>query len=191
VNEYGLVVGLTNRRKGENPEADLDRRSRGLLCLEALQYRCAAEVIAHLDSEASHLYNPFNLMVVDHDEAFWIAYEGNPETYRLQPGLYFLANGDLNEFETVRIRRARWLLQRPHQLPLKRLLPLLEQVCRDHEEGVPNRETICMHREDEQYGTVSSTIIALSMTLDHSIYRYAEHHPCGHPYRDYSALFTS
>jgi uncharacterized protein with NRDE domain len=190
VNAYGLVVGLTNRRV-YSQENDLNRRSRGLLCLDALQYRCAAEVVACLDSEAPDLYNPFNLLLVDHDEAFWIAYEGKPETRHLQPGLYLLANGNLNDFETVRIRRARRLLQGPYQTPLARLLPLLEHVCRDHEAGVQDRETICMHREDEQYGTVSSTIIALSTTLSHSIYRFAEHHPCCHPYRDYSALFTS
>ena len=191
VNEYGLVVGLTNRRVRENQENDLNRRSRGLLCLDTLQYHYAAEVVECLDREPPDLYNPFNLLLVDHDDAFWVAYEGKPETRRLQPGLYFLANGDLNDFETVRIRRARRLLQGPKHMPLERLLPLLEQVCCDHETGVQDRETICMHREDEQYGTVSSTIMALSTTLHHSVYRYAEHHPCCHPYQDYSALFTS
>lgn len=191
INADGLVVGLTNRRLRQEQETDPHRRSRGLLCLEALQHRRAAEVVEFLASEPPDRYNACNLLIADHDEIFWMAYDGKPETRRLLPGLYILANGNLNDFETVRIRRARQLLQSSQHVQLDRLLPLLEQVCRDHEAGVQDRDTICMHREDEQYGTVSSTIIALSPTLHHSIYHYAEHHPCCHPYQDYSSLFTA
>jgi hypothetical protein len=43
VNAYGLVIGLTNDAyTGEDQENDPQRRSRGLLCLVALQCRTAA-----------------------------------------------------------------------------------------------------------------------------------------------------
>jgi hypothetical protein len=68
---------------------------------------------------------------------------------------------------------------------------LLERVCRDHEEGVRDRETICMHRPHDNYGTVSSTILALTPDLQGSVYRYADGPPCVTPYKEYSLLFTS
>src|SRR6266487_3778838 len=39
INEYGLVAGLLNRRPNE--EANPSARSRGMLCLDALQHRTA------------------------------------------------------------------------------------------------------------------------------------------------------
>jgi hypothetical protein len=85
--------------------------------------------------------------------------------HRLEPGLHILANGNINDFETVRIRRARRLLQYAPYTEWQRCLSLLQQVCRDHESGVKDRETICMHRDHERYGTVSSTILALTLRL--------------------------
>ena len=189
VNAYGVVVGLTNRRTREVQENDPARRSRGLVCLEALQCRTAAEAVAYLTSEPSDRYNSFNLLIVDSCEAYWAAYEGHPETHRLEPGVHILANGNVNDFETVRIRRARHLLQRPEATELQTLLPLLERVCRDHESGVQDRETICMHRPQEHYGTVSSTILALPPDLRGSVYRYADGHPCMTPYKEFTLPF--
>jgi uncharacterized protein with NRDE domain len=191
VNAYGVVVGLTNRRTREGQENDPTRRSRGLLCLEALQCRTAAEAAAGLISEPLDRYNPFNLLTVDQYEAYWTAYEGHPQTRRLEPGLHILANGNVNDFETVRIRRARHLLQRTEDTELHMLLPLLERVCRDHESGVQDRETICMHRPQENYGTVSSTILALTPDLRESVYRYADGHPCMTPYKGYTLPFSA
>lgn len=191
VNAYGVVVGLTNRRTREGQKNDPTRRSRGLLCVEALHYRTAAEVVARLASESSDCYNPFNLLIVDQDEAYWTAYEGHLQTRRLEPGLHILANGNVNDFETVRIRRARHLLQRTEDTAFHMLLPLLERVCRDHESGVQDQETICMHRPQENYGTVSSTILALTPDLRGSVYRYADGHPCRTQYKGYTLPFSA
>jgi hypothetical protein len=38
------------------------------------------------------------------------------------------------------------------------------------------------------YGTVSSTLIALSRKTPHSVFQYAPGPPCDHPYDDLSAL---
>jgi hypothetical protein len=116
--------------------------------------------------------------MLDQHELLWAAYEGKASLHCLEPGLHILANGNINDFETVRIRRARRLLQQATYTEWRRCLPLLEQVCRDHEGGVKNRETICMHRDYERYGTVSSTILALTPTVAGSVYRYAAGHPC-------------
>jgi hypothetical protein len=180
---------LTNRRIREDQENDPQRRSRGLLCLEALHCRTAAEAAALLLSESPQRYNPFNLLMMDHHEILWAAYEGKAAVHRLEPGLHILANGNINDFETVRIRRARRLLQHAPYTEWQCCLPLLQQVCRDHEIGVKDRETICMHRDHERYGTVSSTILALTPEIAGSVYRYAAGQPCIIPYQDYSSLF--
>jgi len=185
-----LVIGLTNRRTREDQENDPQRRSRGLLCLEALHCRTAAEAVDLLLSESPERYNPFNLLMMDHHELLWAAYEGQASIHRLEPGLHILANGNINDFETVRIRRARRLLQRAPYTEWQRCLPLLQQVCCDHESGVQDRETICMHRDHERYGTVSSTILALTPEIAGSVYRYAAGQPCIMPYKDYSSLLT-
>lgn len=182
VNEHGVVVGLTNRRLHAEQEADPERRSRGLVCLEALQGRTVDEAVESLVTQPPQRYNPFNLLVMDHDNLLWVAYDDKPVIQSLQPGLHILANGELNDFETTRLRRARKLLQASEPTGLPALLPFLEQVCRDHEPGVQNRETICMHRDADNYGTVSSTILALPVAGQGPVYRYATGHPCQVPY---------
>jgi uncharacterized protein with NRDE domain len=190
MNQFGLVVGLTNRRLSAEQTPDPTCRSRGLLCLEVLQKRVAREVAAHLEGEPANRYNPFNLLVMDHDEAYWIAYDHSARSQALHPGLHILANGNINDFETVRIRRARQLLESSASTDLASLLPLLERVCRDHEQGVQDRETICMHRPQKNYGTVSSTIFALPSAQRRSLYWYADGPPCTTPYEDYSFLLA-
>jgi len=142
INAHGLVIGLTNRRIREDQENDPQRRSRGLLCLEALQYQTAAEAADFLASEPPERYNPFNLLMIDQRDLLWAAYEDKPSMQRLESGLHILANGNVNDFETVRIRRARRLLQHAAYTEWQRCLPLLEEVCRDHESGVKERETM-------------------------------------------------
>ena len=190
VNASGLVIGLTNRRIREDQENDPQRRSRGLLCLEALQRYTAAEVADFLVNEPPERYNPFNLLMIDQRDLLWAAYEGKPAIQPLEAGLHILANGNVNDFETVRIRRARRLLQHAAYTEWRHYLPHLEEVCRDHESGVKDRETICMHRDYERYGTVSSTILALTPEMTGSVYRYAVGNPCTALYQDYSSLLT-
>src|SRR5919198_875836 len=64
VNAHGLVIGLTNRRTREEQENDPQCRSRGLLCLAALQCSTAAEATEFLLSEPPERYNPFNLLIM-------------------------------------------------------------------------------------------------------------------------------
>lgn len=191
VNAHGLVVGLTNRRMSEDQENDEGRRSRGLLCLDALRQREPADVAAWLASEAPDRYNAFNLMVMNAESALWIAYDGKPESRVLAPGLHILANRNLNDPQSVRIQRARKLVEPVQPLPLDDLIPHLERVCRDHQEDVSDRDTMCMHRDETKYGTVSSSMLAIAPDLQHSRYLYADAHPCESVYQDYSALFAS
>ncbi|MGD1027794.1 NRDE family protein [Candidatus Binatus soli] len=102
INEYGIVAGLLNRRadNGANPQA----RSRGLLCLDALRRRTAAEAAAFAAHERGSDYNPFNLLMVSRTEGF-VAYNrgASIEVVALKPGLHLLTNLDVDDFECPKI----------------------------------------------------------------------------------------
>ena len=189
VNAYGLMVGLTNRKMSEEQPHHDDRRSRGLLCLDALRLRRPEEVIVCLTGEPEDRYNPFNLLVMDAEAALWVAYDGKPDFTWLEPGLHILGNRDLNEEESLRAQRARGLIEPYQNGPLEALMPHLQCLCRDHQDDVAERDALCMHRDETQYGTVSSSILALAPALPQSRYLYADGHPCMVAYQDYSFLF--
>lgn len=191
VNAHGLAIVLTNRRMQEEQENDPQRRSRGLLCLEALQCHSAAEAAALIAAEPPARYNPYNLLMIDQQALLWAAYDDTPTIQPLASGLHVLANRDINDSAAVRLRRARGLLQAAPTLAWAQCLPLLTQVCCDHEAGVADRETLCMHRDHERYGTVSSTILALAPAPAQSVYLYANGHPCTAPYHDMSGLLIN
>jgi len=189
VNAHGLVVGLTNRRMSEDQPHHEERRSRGLLCLDALQLHHPTDVVTWLNHEAANRYNPFNLLVMDTEAALWIAYDGKPEVTWLKPGLHILANRNLNDVQSRRVQRARDLIEPASTGSLDDLMAHLQVVCRDHQNEATDRDTLCMHRDETQYGTVSSSILAIAPDLRQSRYFYADGHPCSIPYQDYSFLF--
>ena len=98
VNDYGMVACVLNRPGTLGPAAD--KRSRGELPLEALDHAeasAAAEALAHIDPAA---YRPFNMLIADAREAFWIAARaGQPRVHvaPLADGLSMLTAHDLND----------------------------------------------------------------------------------------------
>jgi len=101
--ETGLVAGILNRRSAVPP--DPASRSRGLLCLDLLACRSAAEASARLAREPAGRYNPFNLLVADRDAAFVASqpHGAAPRVLRLDPGLHLLTNLDVNDATCPRI----------------------------------------------------------------------------------------
>jgi hypothetical protein len=74
INDHGLIAGIMNRPQSLGPAAG--KRSRGELVLDALDHadaREAAAAFAELDPEA---YRPFNLILADNTEAFWVRHAG-------------------------------------------------------------------------------------------------------------------
>ena len=75
VNDDGLAAGILNRTGALGPAAG--KRSRGELVLDALDHADAAAsacALADIDGEA---YRPFNLVVADSDEAFWLRHDAS------------------------------------------------------------------------------------------------------------------
>jgi Transport and Golgi organisation 2 len=107
LNDYGVVAGILNRWGTLGPEEG--RRSRGELVLEALDHADAAEAAAALRDLEPRAYRPFNLIVADNRDAFWLRHAdaggATPvEARPLPPGLSMIAAGDLNDTATPRLR---------------------------------------------------------------------------------------
>ena len=183
VNSQGLLVALTNRR---DRTSEPHRRSRGLLCLDALQAataRAASDfLLHHLPHQA---YNPCNLLCADAQEAFAVRYDGSQASvHSLNPGIHLLADSDIDDPLHPRLQRAHTLLRDlPADWPALRAL--LAAVMADHDENLIAPAHICIHGEIA--GTVSSSLIALrDGSLTGAEFHFADGPPCSAPYRDLS-----
>src|SRR5579872_6177705 len=105
VNDHGLLAGILNRFGSLGPAPGA--RSRGELVLEALDHAdaaAAAEALASLDPKA---YRPFNLIIADSRDGFWLRHAGGLEVRPLPPGLSMITSGDLDEASSPRLKRYR------------------------------------------------------------------------------------
>jgi uncharacterized protein with NRDE domain len=112
LNDFGVVAAVLNRLNTLGPAPGL--RSRGELPLEALDHAeasVAAEAIADIDP---HAYRPFNMIVADCREAFWIRARhagngcsagGSVEVCELPQGLSMITAYDRNDTHSPRIRK--------------------------------------------------------------------------------------
>lgn len=121
LSEDGVVAAILNRINTLGPAPGM--RSRGELPLEALDFgdaRSAADALAHLNPAA---WRPFNMIVADHADAFWIRAVhggtgngggtggggngggGRIDVTAVPPGLSMLTAYDLNDPASPRIRR--------------------------------------------------------------------------------------
>jgi uncharacterized protein with NRDE domain len=186
INQYGLVAGLLNRRRADCGEPNPALRSRGLLCLDALRHRTAAEAAAFVRSQRGTDYNAFNLLVASRTDAF-VAYNrgGGVEIVSLAPGMHLLTNLDLDDFECPRISRAhdRFASLCPPAEFARDPLAHREQLAHlladhstqlDAREGRPN--ALCQHMGD--YGTRSASLIFEGREAGNVSHFFASGPPC-------------
>ena len=74
VNDYGVVAAILNRSGTLGPAAG--KRSRGELVLEALDHADAGAAAVALSDLEPAAYRPFNLIVADSRDAFWLRHAG-------------------------------------------------------------------------------------------------------------------
>ncbi len=103
INDHGLVAAIMNRHGSLGPA--VGKRSRGELVLEALDHAeagAAAGALADLNPAA---YRPFNLLVADPRDAYWVRYgeDGTIRVHPIAPGLHMLGAGELDERSDPRI----------------------------------------------------------------------------------------
>lgn len=177
VNEFGLLIAVTNRPKSRLRD---DLRSRGLLCRELLNCSTCSEAIEQASHElASDRYAGANLLVVSEHEADVIEAGDRLQIHRLEAGLHLLANGDLNDAADRRLRRARAELS-DHGDSADSFLETASAVCSLAEGPSP----IVLRMDDR--GTVSSSLIALTISPQRSRYLHAHGPPDRVPYLDHS-----
>jgi uncharacterized protein with NRDE domain len=181
VNEHGLLVAVTNRRKSGQPERP---RSRGLLVRDLLALPTAQEATAHAIRELDGgSYAGCNFLCADANSATVIHGGDWLRVRPLPPGLHVLTNRDVNDASDPRAGHVLgWLGTRSHRVA-DDCLASLRQVCGHHP---PEEPPICVRLEDR--GTVSSTLVALRPTLAASSLWHAEGPPDRTPYTDYSSL---
>lgn len=167
VNDAGVVAAILNRHGTLGPAAGF--RSRGELVLEALDHSdaaAAARALRQLDPKA---YRPFNMVIADNRDAFWLRHADPSGTLGLTAapipsGVSMLTAGDLDDAESSRIRRyrPRFAEARPPN-PARGEFTAWEALLGDDdfepEEG-PN--SAMRFLTPDGFGTVSSAVIALS-----------------------------
>lgn len=181
VNERGLLVAVTNRRKSNLPEQP---RSRGLLVRDLL-HRCetaraAAEAAAReLDTGQ---YAGCNILVADTETATVLHGADWLRVRPLPTGLHVLSNRDVNDASDHRVGRALgWLTERPARTAAE-CVTAARELC-GRTDGDP---PICFR--DSNRGTVSSSLIVVPRPLSGGVYLHAQGPPDHTPYEDYSAL---
>ena len=183
VNRFGLFAAVTDR-----PTRDFDpsRRSRGLVCLDALSYPSVDHALpAVFGSCMRWRYNHFNLFLADSARAAVVAYRGYPSLFKLPPGTHVLSNGDVNDSCIPKVRRAHHLLSNIPSSP-DALLEALRTLLADHHGQAP-AEHICLH--GKEFATLSSTILAIHATDPaHSLLLHATGNPCRTRFEDFSSL---
>jgi uncharacterized protein with NRDE domain len=162
INDLGVVAGILNRRNTLGPMPG--KRSRGELVLDALDFADAADAVEMLTAINTGAYRPFNMVVADNTQAFWLRNTGaEVEAWPLSEGISMITAHDCNDPSSRRIR---------HFLPLWKAAEAPQPDQNDWTEWqdlLTSRE----HAPDGTafdamnivsntgFGTVSSTLIAL------------------------------
>ena len=168
LNDSGVTAAILNRRHALGPAPD--KRSRGELVLEALDHADAVSAAAALAGLDARAWRPFNMLVADNRDAFWVkslgdAGNGCVEIHPLPPGLSMLTAWDCNDMTSS----ARTRLYLPRFEAAGRPDPDRDD-WRDWEALLASRE-VAPGEDDPNgamhvatgwgFGTVSSSLIAL------------------------------
>ena len=182
LNARGVFAALTNRRVAE---PDPQRRSRGLLVLDALGAANAAQAADALEELPRDAYNAFNLLVADAHSAHVVSYDGEPERIDLAAGAHVIGNAHPGD-RTGKLERLREDARRAGAAPAEAVLDRLAQVCRSHD-GDGELDRACVHAGP--YGTRSSTLLRVGSDAG-DVLHYADGAPCERAYRDFTPLLV-
>jgi len=186
LNAAGVFVGITNRATQQRRD---DRRSRGLLVLDALARADAEAIAGDMTQGLEGKYNLFHLFYADGRAAFLTTLrEQGAETRKLGPGAHVVCNRDPDDPSSGKqawIRDAVGAIDLAQPLP--RIVEALAGVLRSHQWADRPLENVCVHTP--AYGTRSSSIIAVGE--EQWSYWHSEGPPCETGYADLSPLLDS
>ena len=162
-------------------------RSRGLIAREVLRCSSARGAVDKTVEEMlTHRYQPFNMIVCD-SESGWVIYnEGEQhEVQPLEEGLNIVGNLNLNDPHDERVQLAHRLLTlQILDSPVKFLAVASKVFAR----GPAPASRASMVIRGQDYGTISSTLVALSPKPRDAIFQYAAGAPNEAKYEDYSPM---
>lgn len=182
VNEFGLLIAVTNRKKSAPPA---NPPSRGILCRSLLASADAPGAIAEALCELEgNSYAGCNLLIADCSSAFVVEAGDVLISTRLENGLHLIANGALNAADDLRIQRARRELSDDIPPDTDTWFREAMRVCRLRAEGT--EPPILLAGAD--HGTVSSTVLGIASHLEHSRFWYSPGPPDKTPYGDCTPL---
>jgi len=183
VNQFGLIVAITNRQMA-NPPADA--RSRGQLCRDLLL--CSnAEVAASLATAelTSGRYAGANYVVADANSGYLLEHADEFAKTSLSAGLHLVTNGQPNDPWDPRQSLARELFAATPIRSADDFINTARQVCAHGPEDATGRTIVV---QMAQRGTVSSTLMALTTDPAQSVYEFAAGAPDVTPYGNYSSI---
>ncbi|HXZ01024.1 MAG TPA: NRDE family protein [Stellaceae bacterium] len=192
LNDHGVVAGILNRFGTLGPAPG--QRSRGELVLEALDHADAKDAAAALRQVDPRAYRPFNLIVADNRDAFWLRHADpagrQPVAAKpLGAGLAMIAAGDLDESETPRLRRYRpRFAAAPAPDPASGDWAAWEALLADGEAAPQDGPAGAMRFATERgFATVSSALIALPSAAQagrRPVFRFRAWQPEPSPWRE-------
>jgi hypothetical protein len=183
VNQFGLVVAVTNRARVRPP---LEPRSRGLLCRDLLATRNARDAAALAAKELmTGRYAGANYLCADGKYAAVIYGGPRVEIVPLQPGLHTLSTGNLNDLHDDRHDFVRRMLTL-HTLDSAVTFLAVASRCFSRKADSEGRRGVVL--KGGGFGTVSSSLLSLPRKIQQSIFQYSDGPPSDRPYEDLSAL---
>jgi hypothetical protein len=183
VNQNGLFVGLCNRATGTPL---FGQRSRGSLALDLLRCTSASKALDRAHAEfAKTRYEGCNIIIADAKCGYAIHADERQEVVELREGLNIIGARNLNDPDDQRVQMARRLLTlQTLDSPVK-FLAVASRVFARAPVG-PGRPSMVVRNSD--YGTVSSTLIALGVKPRDAIYQFSNGAPDQSKYEDYSPM---
>jgi uncharacterized protein with NRDE domain len=187
LNARGVFAAVTNLA-GSPP--DPQRRSRGLLVIDALGARSAREAAEKTRSLPIGAYNPFNLLLADAEEAFAFSYQEAVREVPGEGGVFVVGNAPLDASAPPKLARLHGRVRALAQAAPDALLEGLAALCRSHEPGPRGAiDAPCVHAPG--YGTRSSALLRLGEKGPSdraSALRFAAGAPCETAYEDHTPL---
>jgi uncharacterized protein with NRDE domain len=185
INQHGVMAGILNRRVNESARPLADTRSRGLLCMDVLQFTSSRAAGSYIRDHRSR-YNPFALLFADKEEAY-VCYNDLHEivSQKLQPGLHVFSSAAEFAIHSAKAERAYSLFARlgdrahPQAGNFHSAVAALQLVLADHSLAPGSSDpgdAICVHRGGS--GTVSASIVFLCEAERHFETYYCEGAPC-------------
>lgn len=163
VNDHGVVAAILNRVGTLGPAPG--KRSRGELVLDALDHADAAETAGAFADLDGRSWRPFNMVVADNRDAFWIKSEGTGPVAvtAIPPGLHMISAMDLDDVASPRLAAYLPRFQAAAAPdPATGDWREWQALMADRGSGPDGEETAAMcFLRPNGFGTVSSSLVAL------------------------------